>query len=1472
MWIFETPTFADAIHQHGLRSIVDSKGGRIEDATTRAQASRLLKSYAGFLVARHANFRLIGGVERVGATEVFCWYEVLPRGGPEYRDFASYSRGIRQRVLDHRALKEWFLDLERREVAARQPAVLPGPANCWLEPITEIFESAAGDDDILFETREWMRSVAQLKDYLLPDLLECVSSLEQLLHEVGAEPRLVRAKSGIGAIAQRTEAKALFLIDVVLDGNEDLSGRGLPLGEDALRLAGRAYPTWILADPTTWYEVERGEPLNLALSPEERELLRGVGGQGVRLPELPLFINGHAGSGKSTMLAYIFAGLCKRMVDKEATGLPLFVTYSDRLLSSALRTTRRILAAHPDSTNGYSHLALEQLFTSWTAHLLRMLPDQKRARFDTNKRVDFHDFKLAWEGVNGKLSRRHSHDERSAELVWHVIRTLIKGSDLAGDLHPDDYALELTRLERTVTEEDYRRIFQDVYNPWYKAQLEAKGLWDDQDLIEAVLEVVDNAPPTQEISALVVDEAQDFTRRELRLITRTTMYSEYAVPRTGTGMRPPIIFAGDPLQTLSPTGFRWGAVKAGIFEELQGIFGDDAHLPTFKELVNNYRSQGPIVRLANAIQLWRAVLFTGVEVKPQRSWQLAEEGVTPEKFILDDVPEAEFMNFARDTIIIVPCEEGGELAFIRSDPILSKMFPDASDANQPDTVFTAVGIKGLEYAKVILYKFGEALPGLRWEPSPTKDKEERDLAAEYFFNKLYVAATRATQSLYVADTMTGDENLWSHLAPNATGALLTLAQSSRENTFSIDDLGAIDFGHDLSGVRELNPRENAMKTREYSRETRNPRQMRKAASFFRRMDELQEADLCDALALEFEGDLQGAGTKYVQASSLSEAWRCFWAVERWDDLNDLAPRVRDVPQVQRAAVRLMGLNSAVDEDLLHFASAILETSDPPRSTMVGWSPVVDRFAHLVEGGLDGAPSSTVDRVAECLNALVESGFESARESAAQVFLRAGNRTQAKRLLSAAVGPMTERRARLLAELGPRPESLEALIAVGLRAEVVRAWNEAGRPLDGGWSDIILAATDGAERIELLIQLGRGGDALTELTSGHLSRDTVRALAADVCRAVALTGSIKEMLDSVESISTLGSNWLRKSDLYNAGLLGAAQRFQADGWSPGVRAEAHVHKQELQRLYEDTTNFPFKVVDPESVPAYGTILELAGLWGKARNLYDRFVDSDNPRLRNYCRHRFLASCTDELEPKMLRGTDRNRLQNQQHEAAKKWNIDLKKIDRTFSATIPAASGEAPPPKADGSYGSIEWSYRRDTSRLSLTFDDGVEHESVALERGKEPRGGNGLKIENSRGDLITVTCPGIGTVEVEYGSTLALTITPFEGETRSFVLAVLEAAGSTLPLAVDAETASQPRGEASRRGRPAATRRTTQAGGASITKNALANELKIRLTTLGIEAKKLDIPDRRGNEKYTTEEQMQIRAHFAALRSRSRESE
>ena len=102
------------------------------------------------------------------------------------------------------------------------------------------------------------------------------------------------------------------------------------------RAARRVYPQDLCCEPADWLAVQRNYAANLAFSPEESDILHFT--QQQERP-FPLFINGRAGSGKSTILQYLFADYLQHAhhqhLAAETALYPVYFTCNQTLTSAA---------------------------------------------------------------------------------------------------------------------------------------------------------------------------------------------------------------------------------------------------------------------------------------------------------------------------------------------------------------------------------------------------------------------------------------------------------------------------------------------------------------------------------------------------------------------------------------------------------------------------------------------------------------------------------------------------------------------------------------------------------------------------------------------------------------------------------------------------------------------------------------------------------------------------------------------------------------------------------------------------------------------------------------------------------------------------------------------------------------------------------------------------------------------------------
>jgi len=1342
MWVYETEHFRELVEEYGLRNQVDQQNHRIASQSSRHSVRELFGKHSGYS-KQHAevnnrDLRILGKVVRVPEVndEVFVWFNVFEKTEHRYEDFERLPDSIKQKSFKMDDLVTWYREHEAVQIAHSKPDNLPDSMYEWLRfPLRNaLVASSDGQELFVFESEYWVKNILRIGRNDMNSFRRTVEKIVQLAEtdrDYGTEGKYTICAvndDGSGAVAfRRVDASNLLLL-APLKSIRNVSPEDIPLpGKEWRKSARRGYPAYVSLDSEMWIDIQDESRANLALSPEEEKLLARIAGRGSNEPALPLFINGSAGSGKSTMLAYVFAAMCRfREESKESSeidGRPLFITYSDALVDEARRMTDRLLAKNVMLQQSLS-FSTEELFKDWRSFLVSMLPDDQRKRFRDDHRVGFHQFKLAFNGTNDRLKAFTGKrpNSISAELAWYVIRSLIKGSAPAGavDLSPDEYK-DLNNKDRVVDDATFESIHKNIYQAWYGPALRDGDLWDDQDLVSQVLASPEALVSDDGIVALVIDEAQDFTRRELSLIARASMFGRYAM-RPYESVALPILFAGDPMQSLSPTGFRWDAVKAAIYEELQSIC-DNAPQPQFEHLSNNYRSTSQIVGFANAIQLLRAERFKIQDLKLQRAWDDLNDSVRPRKFILGgpDLSEENFIETASQTVIIVPCEEGGEVHYVKNDPTLRKMFPDVSDADPAGNVYSAAGAKGLEFERVILYKFGEMSP-----PSDNKAERERDLVGEYFFNKLYVATTRATKFLIIIDSEEGDEKLWSGIDYDTIAMLLRGLPDERRQAYGLEpstrkpdeadiqfaevtgleeSIGGID---DQTLLREENPLRYAESIQSHAIEMRNPLMLRQAKSFFRQLNYPERASLCEAYALKFEGDRRGAAAEFVAAGSMQEAFDCYWAEGEFAILaGDGTRNFAGVPMtaVQSAAIRFMASDRLDGTGFAELVQALEAVTDLPRPSHEQWENIVEKLrneAMRLSTGPAGTPGWKAS-VAELLHRLARSGYADCAGVAAELFMQAGNLDMAERLWTQHQITVPAHHARRMADGMGYPAGLRYLQAANLHAEVLIIWANAGRPTNEPWADAVqdcLRATgDEAALVDFYLANGNVGLG-AKLIVERLGNSTIVERSSKVAP---LTDKIPDVIEAFGTALDVDGGLTFLDEVAKFRLRTSPARRKAQFIRQVVEESVRrswpalpiLHQQAWLELITSTRDW--RPDDRLLVPdlMWGAAYELARDFAGAQRVYDRLVNTQNKFIRLQARTRWLVCAREKKESTTAKGRE--------------WGINPARLPvvPVIDATLRRNSANKPA-STSGSRDNLNWMIL-DGSQLQVT----VTGESAAM---------------------------------------------------------------------------------------------------------------------------------------------------------------
>jgi len=725
------------------------------------------------------NARLIASIHQVGDHDVACFLSILTKADSAYDQFQNDPVEFGRRNFEGLvSLPDLHRVVEER-TAQTPPPPKPQPTEAeysFLFRADGGVELGKSDERLVCESAAWVKKVTE------SPVRDRLTEFYRALNSIAPDKDFVSLpnRPGWGILyAHHAEVRTTVLLEALTGDAQErlpalrqkydelLLGNRLLTQELLLRHSQRAYPDYLRYGEDEWIEVQKDAVANIALSPEETSVLEAA-----RQPRgaFPLFVNGRAGSGKSTLLQYIFAEHLHRYIKLEQEAgfkPPLYLTYSSDLLNHSRQVVGKLLKCNasflskgePVPLDHNHRSTLEMAFQEFRPFLLTHLRPEQRERFPQSHRVDFSQFRRLWNRKFGNDVNARKHF--GPDISWHIIRTYIKGMSAESYQDPDDYR-QFDAKERLVTNETFDEVFKKVWENWYQPMCEDSGYWDDQDLARTLIE---KDLIKAERPAIFCDEAQDFTRLELELILRLCLFSGRAISPQEIS-RIPLVFAGDPFQTLNPTGFRWEATKAAFVEKFvlsldpnrrSGM--DDLN---YRELTYNYRSSRNIVLLSNLTQALRCRLFDLRQVSPQEPWAI--EASSP-PVVWFDAGDAEFwdrLRKERGVTIIVPCGEGEEQEFLQKH--LSKWIRlDDRGVPMDVNVFSAGRAKGLEFDRVAVFGFGDFIEDEVLSPLRGQElamEADKSLPIEYFINRLYVAVSRPKRRLFIVDSARGRKRLW----------------------------------------------------------------------------------------------------------------------------------------------------------------------------------------------------------------------------------------------------------------------------------------------------------------------------------------------------------------------------------------------------------------------------------------------------------------------------------------------------------------------------------------------------------------------------------------------------------------------------------------------------------------------------------------------------------------------------------------
>lgn len=650
-------------------------------------------------------------------------------------------------------------------------------------------------------------------------------------------------------------------LNKIKEGKNAVEANILQISKDAFR----AYPKWIVTNDgeELWNAIQRYEGYhNLSLLPEQVWFLNNF--------KFPAYINGQAGSGKSTMLYYLFANVYFYKSFDQVDGDIIFLTENDNLLEHTSKSIIGLLSSNPEFSIGLSieeRNNVRKHFSSFKNYLLGILPEEEKANFPEEKFLDFARFKESYN--NSLIIKKYS-----AEEVWFVISTYVYG--YYEDKLIDTLEKYLDEKEgipskfRIVEAEDFKAITATCLS-FYRKLLD-DGLWDKTKIVRTVRKFYPTFLPKQ-YAVVFCDEAQDFSRIELRLILQSSLFTTYDLSNID---QIPIVLAGDALQTVSPTGFS--------DTRLHQMYYDAFHEANFKYKKErstynpeyNYRSTQPIVRLANVIQNYRReTLHEEVTIKQESKRGL--KGTIPilhsKEWILQKENFNVFVQKFKYKSFIIPIDLNEEEAYSKNDYLLKdNIFSD---------VKSSIDAKGAEYSQVVVYGFGEhylkEFGNLIWKHS------SNDFKKRFFFNKLYVAITRAQNELVLIDSLEAINSFWIPLLE------IPDFVDRWESYSDINDLLPINPETGLTTIVESSPDDalnNATLDMEQGISDSNIGRLVVASNVFLMLGKIEEANHCLGHKEKIRQNWVIAGNHFLKAQKADEAADAFFLGGAWGLLNE----------------------------------------------------------------------------------------------------------------------------------------------------------------------------------------------------------------------------------------------------------------------------------------------------------------------------------------------------------------------------------------------------------------------------------------------------------------------------------------------------------------------------------------------------------------------------------------------------------
>ena len=485
--------------------------------------------------------------------------------------------------------------------------------------------------------------------------------------------------------------------------------RGAPVDDAKIERDPGTDPTALSATdatPLRWLHATRAEFELL-----DKPIVFDDAQEAVRRLPAPLVIVGSAGSGKTAVT------LTKL---REAQGRVLYVTQSAYLAQSA----RALYDAH-----GYDNPAQEAEFLSYREFL-------ETLHVPSGREVDFNAF-------SGWFDRHRAAAKALGDIDAHALFEEFRGvigAQPAGPLTLVDYlALGARQSLLAPAAREAAHLLFGRYRQW----LTEAGLFD---LNLVAHEWRPLAQGTYDF--IVIDEVQDLTGVQLAIVLG-------CLKSPGQ-----FLLCGDSNQIVHPNFFSWAAVRSLFWHGLAGDAAEREAGQKLHVLQANFRNTQAVTQLANTLLKIKQARFGSIDRESNflvhsASGEAGEVVLIQAKDAALNHLDAATRASARHAIIVLRDDDKTAARALFRTPL----------------VFSVHEAKGLEYPHVVLMgivsgqraAYAEVCDGVTRQDLQreeldyrrAKDKSDKSLELyKFYVNALYVAMTRAVQTLTIVESDT----------------------------------------------------------------------------------------------------------------------------------------------------------------------------------------------------------------------------------------------------------------------------------------------------------------------------------------------------------------------------------------------------------------------------------------------------------------------------------------------------------------------------------------------------------------------------------------------------------------------------------------------------------------------------------------------------------------------------------------------